>query len=130
MIPIINHGSEEGGGEVETKEDSIEVGKDNKRALKGNIPKLEKEDRLEVLPVIIKLLFSKLLKKKGSINKKSIHTRRNIVYAFLSGLDPKTEFPLFFKELLEPLNLSDLLEESADIGHDKMLNRLSKISFS
>ena len=83
-----------------------------------------------MLPVIIKLLFSKLLKKKGSINKKSIHTRRNIVYAFLSGLDPRTEYPLFFKELLEPLNLSGLLETGVNIDHDKVLNRLSTISFS
>ena len=49
MIPIINHGSEEGGGGaeiVESKEDGVEVGKESKKALKGNIPKLEKEDRL------------------------------------------------------------------------------------
>ena len=117
MIPVINHGSDEGieAGKAQTVEDDVETGKDTKKALKGAIPKLEKEDRLDVLPVIVKLLFSKLLKKKGSINKKNIHTRRNIVYAFLSGLEPATEFPIFFKELLEPLGLQDLLEQGVEI---------------
>ena len=86
--------------------------------MKGAIPKLEKEDRLDVLPVIVKLLFSKLMKKKGMINKKNIHTRRNIVYAFLSGLDPATEFPIFFKELLEPLGLSDIIEDKRSIDSE------------
>lgn len=71
-------------------------------------------DRQELLPVIIKLLFSKLLKNKGTRNKKSIGTRRNIVYQFLSGLNPKTEFPIFFKELLEPLGLGFILETNID----------------
>ncbi len=63
---------------MEHDEQPIEEEKTNK--VKGNIPKLAAEDRLEVLPVIIKLLFSKLLKKKGVINKKNFHTRLNIVY--------------------------------------------------
>lgn len=96
MILIIAHGSQETGNNevVEHDEQPIEEEKTNK--VKGNIPKLAAEDRLEVLPVIIKLLFSKLLKKKGVINKKNFHTRLNIVYQFLSGLDPLTEYPLFF----------------------------------
>ena len=114
---------------VEGDVEDGETVKEKKRAIKGGIPKLEQEDRLQVLPVIIKLLFSKLLKKKGSINKKSIHTRRNIVYAFLSGLDPQSEFPLFFRELLEPLNLADLLEVGVQIDHDQVLGRLAAISF-
>ena len=57
----------------------------------------------------MKILFSKLVKKRGAINKNnSIDDRRNVVYIFLSSLDPVTEFPLFFKELLEPLNLVEL----------------------
>lgn len=65
-----------------------------------------------MLPFIIKLLFSKLLRKKGAINKKTIFTRRNIVYQFLSGLDPLTEYQMFFKELLEPLGIKDILERA------------------
>ena len=133
MIPVINFGSEEGvrAGDVgEDHAEDTETVKEGKRSIKGAIPKLEQEDRLQVLPVIIKLLFSKLLKKKGAINKKSIHTRRNIVYAFLSGLDPQSEYPLFFKELLEPLNLADLLDVGVEIDRDRVLSRLSTISFS
>ena len=63
------------------------------------------------------------------INKKNIHTRRNIVYAFLSGLDPATEFPIFFKELLEPLGLSDIIEHNRSIDSEQISVRLSKISF-
>jgi hypothetical protein len=59
-----------------------------------------------MLPVIIKLLQSKLLIKKGAINKKSLYTRRNIVYSFFSSLSPTDEFPFFFDELLAPLNLN------------------------
>ena len=108
----------------------METGKDTKKALKGAIPKLEKEDRLDVLPFIVKLLFSKLMKKKGMINKKNIHTRRNIVYAFLSGLDPASEFQIFFKELLEPLGLSDILESDASIDSAQISARLAQISFN
>jgi hypothetical protein len=78
----------------ETEE--VTEAKESKREIKGKIPRLEAEDRAEVLPLIIKLIFSKILKKKGSINKKSIKTRRNIVYQFMSNLDPATEFSLFF----------------------------------
>jgi hypothetical protein len=40
-----------------------------KQDAKGtNIPKLADGHRLEVLPIIIKLLLSKLIKKKGAIN--------------------------------------------------------------
>lgn len=70
-----------------------------------------------MLPFIIKLLFSKLLKKKGVINNKSVFARRNIVYQFLSGLDPVTEFHLFFNELLEPLGIKEFL--SKDMGHEE-----------
>jgi len=147
MIPVITFGSQEGaidsvavaeenahGDGAENDEAGVEGGKDGKtkRNAKGSIPKLEKEDRLEVLPFIIKLLISKLLKKRGSINKKSINVRRNIVYQFLSGLDPKTEFPLFFKELLEPLGLRNLIshDNTVTMSTDELKSRLSKVSFS
>lgn len=47
---------------------------------KESIPKLKEEDRQVVLPIIIKILLSKLIKKKGSINQKSIYARRSIIY--------------------------------------------------
>ena len=97
--------------------------------MKGAVPKLEKQDRLDVLPVIIKLLFSKLVKKKGAINKNnSINDRRNIVYIFLSSLDPTTEFKLFFKELLEPLELGDMISNEA-FGDEEIKQRLIRVSF-
>jgi hypothetical protein len=61
--------------------------------------KLDKEHRKDVLPIVIKLLQSKLLRKKGSINKKGIQVRRNIVYQFFSSLESH-EFRLFFDEVL------------------------------
>ena len=95
------------------------------------MPKLEKEDRLDLLPFIIKLLFSKLVKKKGAINKNnSIGDRRNVVYIFLSSLEPNTEFPLFFKELLEPLELGDLITNDTEMSNEEIRNRLVKVSFS
>ena len=137
VIPLINYGSLEGGSvneayleqpeEFEVKEDDT---KENKRSVKGAVPKLEKEDRLDMLPIIIKLLFSKLVKKSGAINKNnSISERRNIVYIFLSSLDPATEFPLFFKELLEPFELSHLID-SAEVTNEEIRQRLVKVSFN
>jgi len=48
--------------------------------------KLQPNHRAEVVRVIIKLLQAKVLKKKGSGSKKSVGTRRNIVYSFFAGL--------------------------------------------
>lgn len=138
VIPLINFGSAEGGNvnqeymeQAENFEEKEEDKKEGKRTLKGAVPKLEKEDRLEVLPFIIKLLFSKLVKKKGAINKNnSLSDRRNIVYIFLSSLDPDTEFQLFFKELLEPLGLSDLVtDEKASVSDNEIRLRLVCVSF-
>lgn len=83
-----------------------------------------------MLPIIVKLLFSKLVKKKGVINKNSsINDRRNVVYIFLSSLDPATEFPLFFEELLEPLNLVDLIHDDT-LTDEAIKQRLVAISFN
>ena len=104
--------------------------KESKKNTKGSIPKLAPDDRLEVLPFIVKLLFSKLVKKKGAINKNnSIDDRRNIVYIFLSSLEPVTEFPLFFRELLEPLNLVELAGES-ELTDEEIRERLARVSFN
>ena len=137
VIPVINHGSSDaaavtqaytGNEDYEAPEEIKVAGKKNQ--LKGSIPKLEIEDRLDLLPIIIKLLFSKLVKKKGAINKNSsINERRNVVYIFLSSLDPTTEYPLFFRELLEPLNLVDLIDDET-INDEQIKQRLIHISFN
>jgi Down-regulated in metastasis len=113
MIPIIVFGSQEGPTESLEELEAQDEKRESKRNIKGQIPKLEKEDRKEVLPFIVKLLFSKLLAKKGAINKKNVDTRRNIVYQFLSGFDPATEFHIFFRELLEPLGIEHVLDSAA-----------------
>lgn len=75
-----------------------------------------------MLPVIIRILLSHVLKKKGQ--QKNWHARLNIVYTFLSNLNPETEYPLVFAELLNPigLNIKDLTEES-------IKNKLVNVSF-
>ena len=89
------------------------------------IPKLDEEDREAMLPVIIKLLQSKLLMKKGAINKKSLFVRRNIVYQFFSSLNPVNEFKFFFDELLRPVNLNLQVTNVSEIN-----DRLSQVSFN
>ena len=64
VIPIIFFGAE-AEEEPEHQQDTEMTTTESKRTTRGNIPPLEADDRLEVLPFIIKLLFSKLLKKKG-----------------------------------------------------------------
>ena len=74
MIPIINFGSQavsnvDENADVEVYDDSH---KPKKKTQEG-IPRLAQSDRQEVLPVIVKLLFSKLLRKHGAINQKTLH---------------------------------------------------------
>ena len=137
VIPLINFGTTDGGSvneayldkpeEFEVKEEDT---RENKRSVKGAVPKLEKEDRLDLLPIIIKLLFSKLVKKAGAINKNnSISDRRNVVFIFLSSLDPATEYALFFKELLEPFDLAELIETNS-MSNEEIRQRLVKVSFN
>ena len=56
MIPIMIHGSGASGEDLEEQEDKPKKRKETK----ATIPKLETEDRNLMLPVIIKLLQSKL----------------------------------------------------------------------
>ena len=79
------------------------------------IPKLDTEDREAMLPIIIKIIQSKLTMKKGVIYKKSLYTRRNIVYQFYATLNPETEFHFFLDELLEPINLSTEINHENEI---------------
>lgn len=109
MIPILIHGSSsvENAQEDTVMDDDDKLTKKAKRKeTKASIPKLEEDDRADVLPVVIKLLQSKLLQRRGAINKKSIFTRRNIVYQFVSTFNKETELPIVINEVLATVNLS------------------------
>lgn len=80
-----------------------------------------------MLPIIIKLLLSKLIKKKGAINQKTVHVRRTIVYQFMSQLNPETELKLFFDELLSTF---DIKIDDDIFSKGDLLERLSQASFS
>lgn len=47
------------------------------------------------------------------------------MYQFLSGLEPESEFPIFFKEVLEPLGL-----DIQDTDLDLIRSKLQLVSFS
>lgn len=108
MIQVVNFGSQAGGSgtanqaEINQEANNNESKKDQKA---NNIPKLADKHRIDVLPIIIKLMLSKLIKKKGAINQKSVHTRRTIVYSFMSQLKPETELKLFLNELLSSFDI-------------------------
>lgn len=110
----MTHGSNTNARDLNDIEPDLDYDAPKKDKEAGVIPKLAEEDRQDVLPIVVKLLFSKLFKKKGVINQKSIGTRRTIVFQFLAGLDPSTEFPIFFKELLAPLGLAEAMELGKD----------------
>lgn len=130
MIPILIHGQETRAAEEVAEEynrdtDDKVVLKAQRKETKSAIPKLEPEDKEAMLPVIIKILQSKITFKKGAINKKSLHTRRNIVFQFFSTLNPRTEFKIFLDELLEPINLS-----TDEVSLEEMLQALTSASFN
>ena len=69
MIQVMNFGSNvSSGGQSLGAGDNEDQGKQEK-----NLPKVAKEHRLQVLPVVVKLLLSKLIKKKGQIKQKTVH---------------------------------------------------------
>jgi hypothetical protein len=84
---------------------AVEPEAKQKKKEKESIPKLQKEDRADVLPVIVRLLFSKLSLQSGKGKLKQLNDRRTIIYQFYASLDPETEYPIFFKELLQPLGI-------------------------
>ncbi len=138
MIQVVNFGSQAGGSGTANQTDINEEGnnKNNEASKKGeqkanNIPKLAEKHRVDVLPIIIRLMLSKLIKKKGAINQKSVHTRRTIVYSFMSQLKPENELQLFLNELLTPFDIK--IDEVCldDTSEPKVLReRLSQSSFS
>ena len=109
MIPVVTFGSQ-GGSVSATANANQEYAEDDalkkQDAKANNIPKLAEGHRLDVLPIIIKLMLSKLIKKKGAINMKTVHTRRSIVYNFMANLHPDNELKLFFNELLSTFDLT------------------------
>ena len=87
MIPIMIHGSNSGpsvgettegqdGGEFEKEKET----KAKRKETKSAIPKLEDEDRAQMLPIVIKLLQSKLQQQRGAINKRNLYSRRSLVF--------------------------------------------------
>ena len=97
VIPIMIHGS---GATAEDLPDLEEKATKKRKDTKSLIPKHEEEDRNAMQPNIIKLLQSKLQQKRGAINKKSIHTRRTIIFQFYASFDKEKELPLIANELL------------------------------
>jgi hypothetical protein len=94
----------------------------------NSIPKLADQHRLDVLPIVVRLLLSKLIKKKGAINQKTVHTRRNIVYQFIAQLNPEKELKLFFNELLSTFELD--IDNEVFESEELLRERLSFCSFS
>ena len=122
MIQVINFGSKGNktseilpSGEDKEAEEVPAKGKKSEKA--GQIARLDEAHRPEVLPIVIKLLLSKLNKKKGAINKKTIYTRRNIVFGFMGQLKPETELQFLMQQILQPVGLSGL-----EIQNEKALD--------
>lgn len=130
MIPIMTHGSQDQSGKQLADEDFVvdeELAKKvQRKETKSVIPKLEDEDRSIILPLIVKILQSKANHKKGAINKKSIHVRRNLIYSFYATLDPSSEFSIVIDQLLEPVGLSS----SQEVSVTQIQSILSSISLN
>lgn len=132
MIPIMSYGSNTGPGTGESVPEEYTKDSQDKQAKKAKrketkqaIPKLEEEDRASVLPIVIKLLQSKLQQQKGAINKKSIFSRRSLVFQFYATFDKETEFPLIVDELLQGVGLT--VKNCMD---DSLLDKLSGVNFN
>lgn len=132
MISIAEHGSQGHSAEQVTDENQDVIDEDGKlgkklarKETKSVIPKLEDQDRSLMLPLIIKILQSKLQQKRGAINKKSLYVRRNIIYQFYATLNPETEFAFVINQLLEPIGLT-----IADTNTKKIQAVLSTVSLN
>ena len=79
--------------------------------IKFPLSTLTEQERKVLLPYIIRMLNSKLLKKRGKANRKSIVTRRKIVYKFLAELKNE-DLDIFIRQAIEPFNLT--LEDTKD----------------
>ena len=76
-------------------------------------------------------MISKLIKKKGAINMKTVHTRRTIVYNFMANLNPDTELWIFFNELFHHFDLTIDDTCLTDSAKPQLLReKLSQASFS
>lgn len=92
-----------------------------------SMPKVAEEHRLDILPIVVKLLLSKLIKKKGAIKQKTVHQRRHIVYGFMgSGLQGEKEVEIFMDEMLSGVGI----KITEDLSKEEVRDRLSRVSFS
>lgn len=87
--------------------------------IKFQITSLSDTERKIVLPYVIRILNTKLLKKRGKSNRKSIETRRKIVYRFLSKLTNE-DLKIFISQVIEPFNLTFKDVEDQDILEAKL----------
>lgn len=104
MILVITFGSQTTQIQEDMEDGDVVMEEEQKKKTKkevGSIPKLADEDRPELLPLIVKLLLSKLANRKL----KQTQDRRTLIYQFLASLNPASEYPIFFAEVLAPLNL-------------------------
>ncbi|TNV87999.1 hypothetical protein FGO68_gene14880 [Halteria grandinella] len=123
MIQVMNFGSNISNATGQITADNEDQGKQEK-----NLPKVAKEHRLQVLPVVVKLLLSKLVKKKGQIKQKTVHQRRHIVYQFMSSLaEDDEEMQVFMDEMLFSIGIQ-IAEEIP--SQEELRERLSCASFS
>jgi len=93
--------------------------------IKFQISTLSETERKVILPYIIRILNTKLLRKVGKSNRKSLETRRKIVYRFLSKLAHE-DLEMFISQVIEPFNLT-----FEDVENQQILEaKLSHCSFA
>ena len=83
---------------------------------------LEAQHRDHILPLLIRILLSKLFKKKGKDSKRNLHSKRNLVYQFFSSLSAR-ELALFFEELFRSHRLD--VPQSVASHTDQLLSKES-----
>ena len=86
---------------------------------------VKKEHRPLLIPLIIRILNSKLMTKKGKAGKKSLDIKRMIVYRFLSSLSSE-EIKMFIMQVIEPFNIT--IEDTKDAN--LLESKLSHCGFS
>lgn len=85
---------------------------------------LSPEHRETVLPYIIRILVAKLHRKVGKSARKSLDTKRSLIYRFLSSLSTN-EFGILINLMIEPFKI-----KIDDVSNDKLLEaKLCKWNF-
>lgn len=80
---------------------------------------VKKEHRRVLIPLLIRILNTKLTKKKGKAANKSLDDKRTIVYRFLSSLTPE-EIRMFISQSIESFNISIEDTKDANIVESKL----------